>query len=141
MWSLGSHDELTEVCALFNLSTEISRRYVQFGNTFNLLHAAITYSRKHQNGLGVVGVSSEYGRRSLFRYPIFWGLKKVGSLPNPDPSDVALTPSGHDSTEMSAADRLKNKREVQAWAGLDVGDDKQLLVFVGRWTMVCRQSM
>ena len=140
MWSLGSEDELTEVCALFNLSKEVSRRYVQFGNTFNLLHAAITYTRKHQHGLGVVGVSSEYGRRSMFRYPIFWGLKQVGSLPNPDPSDLALTAVGQDSTEVTSADRLRSKREVQAWAGLDVDDEKQLLVFVGRWTMVSRLS-
>lgn len=136
MWSLGSEDEFTEVCALFNLSAEVSRRYVQFGTTFNLLHTAISYARKHQRGLGVVGVSSEYGRRSLFRYPIFWGLKKVGSLPNPDPSDVALTHTSLGASETTTADRLENKREVQSWAGLDVDEEKQLLVFVGRWTMV-----
>lgn len=53
---------------------------------FNLLHAGASYLRIHQQGFGAVGVSKKYGDRSFARYPIFWGLKKVGQLPNPDPT-------------------------------------------------------
>jgi alpha-1,3-glucan synthase len=62
---------------------------VQFGEVFNLLHAGASYLRVHQKGFGAVGVSNKYGARSYARYPIFWGLKEIGRLPNPDPSDTA----------------------------------------------------
>lgn len=55
-------------------------------SVFNLLHAGASYLRIHQEGFGAVGVSRKYGDRSFARYPIFWGLKKVGQLPNPDPT-------------------------------------------------------
>lgn len=59
---------------------------------FNLLHAGASYLRIHQQGFGAVGVSKKYGDRSFARYPIFWGLKKVGQLPNPDPTVSANPP-------------------------------------------------
>ena len=48
-------------------------------------------SRVHQKGFGAVGVSKKYGDRSYARYPIFWGLSKIGQLPIPTP---ATPPSG-----------------------------------------------
>jgi alpha-1,3-glucan synthase len=56
------------------------RKYVQFGEVFNLLHAGASYLRVHQKGFGAVGVSNKYGARSYARYPIFWGLKEIGKV-------------------------------------------------------------
>src|SRR5438045_5373125 len=81
--------ERDEVCKVYNLHPSIVKSYVQFGEVFNLLHAGASYLRVHQKGYGAVGVSNKYGERSYARYPIFWGLKKIGKLPNPDPSDIA----------------------------------------------------
>lgn len=42
---------------VFNLDKSIIRRYVQWGDNFNLLHAGASYLRIHQKGFGAVGVS------------------------------------------------------------------------------------
>ncbi|KAF4979067.1 hypothetical protein F66182_17308, partial [Fusarium sp. NRRL 66182] len=84
LWPMRTQNERDEVCSVFNLDVNIATRYVQFGEVFNLLHAGASYLRVHQQGFGAVGVSKKYGKRSYARYPIFWGLKKVGNLPNPD---------------------------------------------------------
>jgi len=39
LWPLRNSDEMNEVCAAFNLPKEVTTKYVQYGNTFNLLHA------------------------------------------------------------------------------------------------------
>ena len=70
------------------MSKEHCTKYVQFGNTFNLLHAAASFISVHQKSIGVAGVSDKYGKRSWARYPALWTLKHVDSLPNPDPSDI-----------------------------------------------------
>jgi alpha-1,3-glucan synthase len=80
--------EQAEVCEVFNLDVEVVQQYVQFGSVFNLLHAGASYLRVHQKGIGAVGVSNKYGKRSWARYPIFWGLAKIGKLPNPDVSSI-----------------------------------------------------
>ena len=86
-----------------------------------------------------MGVSDKYGARSLARYPIFWALKSIGKLPNPDPSDLeAAEQSASKKTEIDwdAENRRKDyKRETQEWAGLKVDPNAHLLVFVGRWTV------
>ena len=114
-----------EVCRVFNLDKEVVEKYVQFGGVFNLLHAAASYLRIHQRGFGAVGVSGKYGRRSKQRYPIFWGLPKVGSLPNPDPADTAQTTSttGNHASEVDSAmeaNRAMLRCRAQEWAGLNV---------------------
>ncbi|KAK5176271.1 Cell wall alpha-1,3-glucan synthase ags1, partial [Cryomyces antarcticus] len=97
--------------------------------------------RIHQNGFGAVGVSKKYGKRSYARYPIFWGLKKIGALPNPDPSDVAewdkkLSNPNDVVIDQSFEDaRAGLKRQAQEWAGLEQRADADLFVFVGRWSM------
>lgn len=50
---------MKEVCAAFNISKQHCRRYVQFGNTFNLLHAAASFISAHQKSVGVAGVSDK----------------------------------------------------------------------------------
>ncbi|EPY53741.1 alpha-1,3-glucan synthase Mok13 [Schizosaccharomyces cryophilus OY26] len=141
LWPLRTSEEKSEVCAVYNLSIKICTKYVQFGNVFNLLHAGVSYIRIHQKGYGVVGVSNKYGKRSRDRYPIFWGLKKIGKLPNPDPADTAsLDPKSEisDSIEIDEKcieSKKRNKREAQSWTGLKIDDSADLLVFVGRWSM------
>jgi alpha-1,3-glucan synthase len=141
LWPMRTQKEREEVCAVFNLDPEIAARYVQFGEVFNLLHSGASYLRVHQQGFGAVGVSKKYGKRSYARYPIFWGLKKVGNLPNPDPSDT-----GEWNKELPKEDdirvdpsfeagRAETKRQAQEWAGLDQNPKAELLVFVGRWSM------
>lgn len=140
LWPMRTPKEVEEVCKVYNLAPEVAGKYVQFGEVFNLLHAGASYLRVHQQGFGAVGVSKKYGKRSYARYPIFWGLKKVGNLPNPDPSDTGewdkQLPKEEDihvDTEMEAG-RADLKRQAQEWAGLDQNPKADLLVFVGRWS-------
>lgn len=140
LWPLRKAEEKKEVCGIYNLTEELCSKYVQFGNVFNLLHAGVTFIRLHQQGFGAVGVSDKYGARSLARYPIFWALKEIGKLPNPDPSDLGAIDdpqkTGKITIDLEAEAKHKVlKREAQEWAGLNVDPDAQLLVFVGRWTV------
>ncbi|EEH18163.2 hypothetical protein PABG_00726 [Paracoccidioides brasiliensis Pb03] len=140
-WPMRTMKEKEEVCSVFNLDMDIATRYVQFGEVFNLLHAGASYLRLHQQGFGAVGVSKKYSKRSFTRFPIFWGLKKVGQLPNPDPSDTGewnkeLPKESDISVDPEfEANRAELKRQAQEWAGLDQNPDADLLVFVGRWSM------
>lgn len=90
----------------------------------DLLHAGASYLRIHQKGFGAVGVSTKYGKRAFARYPIFWGMRDVGGLPNPDPTDTGSWSGEQIKTrEISIDKRLedsrpKEKRLAQNWAGL-----------------------
>ncbi|KAJ6154162.1 hypothetical protein N7485_012531 [Penicillium canescens] len=141
LWPMRTQKEKTEVCSVFNLDLDVATRYVQFGEIFNLLHAGASYLRLHQQGFGAVGVSKKYGKRSYARYPIFWGLRKVGNLPNPDPSDTGgwnrEFPKESDINVDNDYEtrRAELKRQAQEWAGLEQNPNADLLVFVGRWSM------
>jgi alpha-1,3-glucan synthase len=141
LWPMRTPKERDEVCQVYNLPVDIAAKYVQFGEVFNLLHAGASYLRVHQQGFGAVGVSKKYGKRSYARYPIFWGLKKVGKLPNPDPSDTGEWNKELPKDEDIRVDpdfeskRGELKRQAQEWAGLDQNPNAELLVFVGRWSM------
>ena len=140
LWSMRKQSEREEVCRVFNVDAAIAQRYVQFGEVFNLLHAGASYLRVHQGGFGAVGVSKKYGKRSFARYPIFWGLKEIGALPNPDPSDTAEwnneTPAQDVRVDADfEAGRGELRRRSQEWAGLDQNPTADLFVFVGRWSM------
>ena len=140
LWPMRTPKETEEVCAVYNLDPALVARYVQFGEVFNLLHAGASYLRIHQQGFGAVGVSKKYGKRSYARYPIFWGLKKVGKLPNPDPSDTGewdkQLPKEEDITVDATFENARGelKRQAQEWAGLEQNPKADLLVFVGRWS-------
>ncbi|KAG9248333.1 hypothetical protein BJ878DRAFT_564182 [Calycina marina] len=141
LWPMRTPQERDEVCNVFNLDPAIAKTYVQFGEVFNLLHAGASYLRIHQKGFGAVGVSRKYGKRSFARYPIFWGLKEIGSLPNPDPTDTAQWERGADDNMEITVDpefegkRPELKRQAQEWAGLKQDPEAHLFVFVGRWSM------
>ncbi|PLW49252.1 hypothetical protein PCASD_02635 [Puccinia coronata f. sp. avenae] len=141
LWPLRTKEEADEVCRAFNLSKDICTRYVQFGNVFNLLHAAASFISHHQKSVGVAGVSDKYGKRSWARYPALWTLKTIDSLPNPDPTDIEAldeTPRNmKDVTidEVAEAQRPEDKRKTQEWAGLHQDPNAQLFVFVGRWSL------
>lgn len=143
LWPMRTKQEREEVCNIYNLPSDVVQQYVQFGEVFNLLHAGASYLRIHQNGFGAVGVSKKYGKRSYARYPIFWGLKDVGALPNPDPSDLAAINQPESETSSSTitvdpefeAARGGLRTEAQKWAGLDIDPSAELFVFVGRWSM------
>lgn len=142
MWPMRNPEESKEVCEVYNLDQEIVKEYVQFGTVFNLLHAGASYLRVHQKGFGAVGVSKKYGDRSYARYPIFWGLSKIGQLPNPDPSDTAEWSRDEEVQEKGVvidmeaeSKRGEFRRQAQEWAGLEVNPDAELFVFVGRWSL------
>lgn len=141
LWPMRNPREVDEICSVFNLSRTVVQRYVQFGEVFNLLHAGASILRVHQKGFGAVGVSKKYGKRSWARYPIFWGLKKIGALPNPDPSDLAewdkklSDPDEIQVDQIFESARAGLKRQAQEWAGLEQRADADLFVFVGRWSM------
>ncbi|KAE9409703.1 modular protein with glycoside hydrolase family 13 and glycosyltransferase family 5 domains [Gymnopus androsaceus JB14] len=140
LWPLRTKEEMKEVCSAFNISKEHCTKYVQFGNTFNLLHAAASFISVHQKSIGVAGVSDKYGKRSWARYPALWTLKHVDSLPNPDPSDIAALDERpidtHDVQidQVSEAARPEMKRQAQEWAGIKQDPNSDLFVFVGRWS-------
>jgi alpha-1,3-glucan synthase len=142
LWPMRTVQEREEVCKVFNIDPENAKKYVQFGEVFNLLHAGASFLRLHQKGFGAVGVSKKYGKRTFARYPIFWGLSKIGSLPNPDPTDTGAwdRDGSLDSKDVMVdanfeANRPALKRQAQEWAGLDQRPDAELFVFVGRWSM------
>ncbi|KAK5655969.1 hypothetical protein OQA88_5107 [Cercophora sp. LCS_1] len=142
MWPMRNPGESKEVCEVFNLDPEIVKDYVQFGSVFNLLHAGASYLRVHQKGFGAVGVSKKYGDRSYARYPIFWGLSKIGQLPNPDPSDTAEWTRDEEVKEKDVvidqeaeSKRGDLRKQAQEWAGLEVNPNADLFVFVGRWSL------
>ena len=140
LWPMRTPTEFDEVCSIYNLKPEIVSNYVQFGEVFNLLHAGASYLRTWQKGYGAAGVSAKYGKRSFARYPILWGLHKVGSLPNPDPTDT----DGWDGQPLKTKDiavdenmeagRGELRRQAQEWAGLKTDPEAELFVFVGRWS-------
>jgi len=159
MWNMRNAEESKEVCGVFGLGQDIVKTYIQYGSAFNLLHAGTSYLRIHQHGFGAVGVSKKYGDRSLARYPIFWALRAVGHLPNPDPKDTAswVSPQlGHQGEwsrssrllaekeredvekhldpELGQTKRRENKLKAQEWAGLKVDPDAELFIFAGRWS-------
>ncbi|KAL9027124.1 MAG: hypothetical protein Q9196_004310, partial [Gyalolechia fulgens] len=141
LWPIRTPDEMKEISSVYNLSQEVVSQYIQFGEVFNLLHGGVSYLRVWQRGYGAAGVSAKYGKRSFARYPIFWGLSKIDSLPNPDPTDTAdwdnQLPKMNDMKvdEKAEAARAGFKRQAQEWAGLEQKDDAELFVFVGRWSM------
>jgi alpha-1,3-glucan synthase len=142
LWPMKTTLQSQEVCSVYNLDHALVKKYVQFGEVFNLLHGAANYLKIHQDGFGAVGVSKKYGKRSYARYPIFWGLKSIGALPNPDPSDIAEWNHNENNNlgdviidEEFEASRAGLKRQAQEWAGLEVDPEAQLFVFVGRWSM------
>ncbi|TQN65173.1 Cell wall alpha-1,3-glucan synthase ags1 [Colletotrichum shisoi] len=142
LWPMRTPEESKEVCKAYNLDIAIVKKYVQYGSVFNLLHAGASYLRVHQNGFGAVGVSRKYGDRSFARYPIFWGLSKVGQLPNPDPTDTAdwdkndfINQPKIEVDPAYEAGRGDLRRQAQEWAGLNVDPDAELFVFVGRWSL------
>ncbi len=140
LWPLRTKEEMKEVCSAFNISKEHCTKYVQFGNTFNLLHAAASFISTHQKSVGVAGVSDKYGKRSWARYPALWTLKHVDSLPNPDPTDIAALdeiPIKARDVQIDAeaeAARPELKRQAQEWAGIKQDPNSDLFVFVGRWS-------
>lgn len=140
LWPLRTKDEMKEVCAAFNIPKEVCSKYVQFGNTFNLLHAAASFISHHQKSVGVAGVSDKYGKRSWARYPALWTLKTIDSLPNPDPTDIAALesqPLAIDKVEIdedAESKRPEQKRLAQEWAGIKQDPTADLFVFVGRWS-------
>lgn len=140
LWPLRTKEEMKEVCSAFNISKEHCTKYVQFGNTFNLLHAAASFISVHQKSIGVAGVSDKYGKRSWARYPALWTLKHVDSLPNPDPTDIAALDENPVSIKDIGIDqeaeqkRPEMKRQAQEWAGIKQEPNSDLFVFVGRWS-------
>lgn len=143
LWPIRTPQEMDELCRIYNLELNVVRQYVQFGEVFNLLHAGISYIRVWQNGFGAVGVSLQHSIRSFARYPIFWGLGKIGSLPYPDPTDTEdLIPYTQISTTSVAtvdqdfeARRPALKERAQEWAQLEPNPEADIFVFVGRWSM------
>jgi alpha-1,3-glucan synthase len=140
LWPLRTKEEMKEVCSAFNISMDNCTKYVQFGNTFNLLHAAASFISVHQKSVGVAGVSDKYGKRSWARYPALWTLKHVGSLPNPDPSDIdalyenTVQVADIKIDQKAEAERPGHKRQAQEWAGIKQDPHADLFVFVGRWS-------
>lgn len=141
LWPMRTKQESEEICKAFNLSQKIVEKYVQFGGVFNLLHAGASYLRVHQNGFGAVGVSNKYGSRSYARYPIFWALKEIGKLPNPDPSDTEPWDEEAEAKQVITVDptfeaaRGDLRKQAQEWANLEVDPNADLFVFVGRWSV------
>ncbi|KZV60455.1 glycosyltransferase family 5 protein [Peniophora sp. CONT] len=142
LWPLRTKEETKEVCRASNLYKEACTKYVQFGNTSNLLHAAAAASfiSVHQKSIGVAGLSDKYGKRSWARYPALWTLKHVDPLPNFDPSEfAALDEHANNARDAMAdqvadAERLEHKHQVQKWVNIKQDPNSDLYLFVDRWS-------
>lgn len=142
VWSARTLQETEALCHKFNLNHDIVRRYVQFGEVFNLLHAGVSYLRIWQSGFGAVGASPKYSTRSFARYPIFWGLGKIGSVTYPDHADAetqSLSTTSSPLANPKIGDEFRAERgllriQTQEWAQLDKDPTAEMFVFVGRWS-------
>ena len=69
-----------------------------------------------------------------------WGLKQIGRLPNPDPSDTEPWDPVEEAKQLTIVDpsfessRGALRQQAQEWAGLDIDPTAELFVFVGRWS-------
>jgi alpha-1,3-glucan synthase len=63
-WSLRTKEGMKEVHTASNTTARHCTKYAQFGNTFNVFHAATSFISFHQNTIGVAGVSDKRGKRS-----------------------------------------------------------------------------
>src|SRR5271167_4440766 len=69
-----------------------------------------------------------------------WGLKKIGRLPNPDPSDTEPWDPEEEAKQLTIvypefeSSRGALRQQAQEWAGLNVDPTAELFVFVGRWS-------
>ena len=68
-----------------------------------------------------------------------WGLKQIGRLPNPDPSDTEpWNPTeAKQVIEVGPASEFCRgvlRQKAQEWAGLDLDPTAELFVFIGRWS-------
>ena len=111
-----------------------TRKHLQLAPCRRLFHLS------PQKSIGVAGVSDKYGKLSWARYPALWALKRVGSSPNPNPSDIEAL----DQNPIAAKDivvyhdaeakRPEFKRQAQEWAGISQDPNPNLFAFVGRWS-------
>ncbi|OBZ75598.1 Cell wall alpha-1,3-glucan synthase mok13 [Grifola frondosa] len=126
LWPLRTKEEMKEVCSAFNISKEHCTKYVQFGNTFNLLHAAASFISVHQKSLGSV---SRVVDSQACRLP-----------PESCPTDIAALDENPVSVrdikidQVAEAERPEHKRQAQEWAGIKQDPNADLFVFVGRWS-------
>jgi alpha-1,3-glucan synthase len=131
LWPLRHGGEKRSVCSVFNLPLEVCEAYVQFGSSFNLLHAAAMYVARFQAGYGVIGVSDRYADRCFRKYPCLWSLQGVMALPNPNPADRQLGPGeAAPASPMQLPSASESKAMLQSWAGLAVAADACILLFV-----------
>lgn len=120
-----------EICKVFNLSQKVVEKHNQLGCVFNLLHAGASYLRVHHGGFGAVGVSNKYGSRPYARYHIFWALKEIGKLPNPDPSDTELWDEEAEAKQFITVDpafkaaRGGLRKQAQGWANPKVEAERR----------------
>ena len=139
LFPLRNEVERSQICSVFNLSKKKCLEYVQYGNTFNLLHAITSYIQRYQNGVGVAGVSDKYGERCRARYPALWNLKELVSLPNPNPQDYGadsfVSPFSFRENKNETDHRKSQKLQAQEWANLEQSPNSTILVFVGRWSV------
>lgn len=71
-----------------------------------------------------------------------WGLKQIGRLPNPDPSDTEPWDPAEEIKQLTMVDvnpvlescRGVLRQKAQEWADLDADPTAELFVFVGRWS-------
>ncbi|KAG8697089.1 Cell wall alpha-1,3-glucan synthase ags1 [Ceratobasidium sp. 395] len=132
--------EQMEVCSALGVSKEVCMKYVQFGDMFNLLHAAAPYISLHQKSAGVASVSDKYGKHSWARYPALWTSKHVDSLPDPDPSDIAALDEqpvdlAHIKIDQAAEAQCPElKGRAHEWARIKQDPKADLFVLVGRWS-------
>ena len=105
--------------------------YTEFEGDFNMLHSVVKYIRHHQRGVGITGVSHEYGKQVGVEVPLFKGMSVLGH-PNPMLEEKRpVVPGGLDGL---AAHKAACKAQTQEELGLVVDPDAILISFVGRWT-------
>eukprot|EP00425_Heterocapsa_triquetra_P036815 CAMPEP_0195080476 /NCGR_PEP_ID=MMETSP0448-20130528/22166_1 /TAXON_ID=66468 /ORGANISM="Heterocapsa triquestra, Strain CCMP 448" /LENGTH=1999 /DNA_ID=CAMNT_0040113429 /DNA_START=61 /DNA_END=6060 /DNA_ORIENTATION=+ len=121
---------LRRLSLIFNLEIEAIRKYMQFEGRFNMLYGGIASISETQDGYGVCTVSGNYAAELKRERTLFKHLPEVLALDN---AIDGAADDGPKNVQELVAQRVKSKKMLQEFCGLDVDDKYKILIFIGRW--------
>lgn len=133
---LGSSTRAAYIYSMFNLQRDESTSAAcEHLSTFNFLYSVVHHIKKRQGGLGVVAVSPRYAVRCYHKFSMYWSLpqQKVRGILNGMSEDARVLPPP-ENFDAFLEEKASAKVAFQKRAGLEIGVDKLLMVFLGRIT-------
>jgi hypothetical protein len=128
------------VYSVLGLNAEEAAPFTEHKGSFDFLRGVVTYMLERQRGLGTVAVSPRYAEQMAAKLSVFWPIatgaaygapkRIVGILNALDTAD-SFASSGKSLDEVLEAKRAA-KLELQRHFGLEVGEQFDVIVFIGR---------